>query len=162
MNTRLVISVLVLGALAFACGPRPSRSESAAPMATVATARPARHDARAAIPKLASDFGVRVGGEAVEFAMHVTNAGAKDVEISFPSGQTYDFVVLDSLGRQVWRWGDGRMFTQSLQNKSLSSGDDMDIAERWEHGALHGKYTAVATLRSSNFPMEQRVDFVVQ
>ncbi len=159
MNTRLVIAALVLGAVAFACGPRPSRSESAAP---VATARPVQHAKAAVMPKLASNFGVRVGNESVELSMRVTNAGAKDVEISFPSGQTYEFVVLDSVGRQVWRWGEGRMFTQALQNKSLSSGEAMRIAERWEHGTLHGKYTAVATLRSSNFPMEQRVDFVVQ
>ncbi len=158
MNTRIVISALILGAVAFACGPRPSRSESA----PVATASPARHGKGMTTPRLASDFGVRVGSESVELSMRVTNAGSKDVEISFPSGQTYDFVVLDSAGRQVWRWGEGRMFTQALQNKSLSSGDDMQIAERWEHGDLHGKYTAVATLRSSNFPMEQRVDFVVQ
>jgi len=38
----------------------------------------------------------------------------------------------------------------------------MRIAEDWNAAAVKGRYTAVAKLRSSNFPLEQRVDFVVQ
>jgi len=164
MNTRLVIAALVVGAVAFACAARPSRSESAA-LATAST-RPAtptkRHGRKAAEVKLASNFGVQVDHHAAHFALDVTNAGTSGVEITFPSGQAYDFVVLDSVGRQVWHWAEGRMFTQALQNKLLSSGDTMRIAEDWNAAAAKGHYTAVARLRSSNFPLEQRVDFVVQ
>ncbi len=66
------------------------------------------------------------------------------------------------MGREVWHWADGRMFTQSLQNKLLASGDTMKIAEQWDAPAMKGRYTAVAKLRSSNFPLEQRVSFVLQ
>lgn len=161
MNTRLVIAALVVGAVAFACAARPSRSESSA-LATAGTRQTTRHARKAAAVKLASNFGVRVDHHAAHFALDVTNAGSNGVEITFPSGQAYDFVVLDSVGRQVWHWAEGRMFTQALQNKLLSSGDTMRIAEDWNAPAVKGRYTAVAKLRSSNYPLEQRVEFVLQ
>lgn len=162
MNTRLVIAALVVGAVGFACAARPSRSESSA-VAAAATRPAKRHARKGADVRLASNFGVHVDHHAAHFALDVTNAGANGVEITFPSGQAYDFVVLDSVGREVWHWAEGRMFTQSLQNKLLSSGDTMRIAEEWDAPATRGgRYTAVAKLRSSNFPVEQRVDFVLQ
>lgn len=161
MNTRLVIAALVVGAVAFACAARPSRSESSA-LATAGTRPTTRHGRNTAQIKLASNFGVHVDHHAAHFALDVTNAGASGVEITFPSGQAYDFVVLDSVGREVWHWAEGRMFTQALQNKLLSSGDTMRIAEEWDARTAKGRYTAVAKLRSSNFPLEQRVDFVLQ
>ena len=161
MNTRLVIAALVVGAVAFACAARPSRSESSA-LATAAHTT-TRHGHKAAAVKLASNFAVRIDKHhAAHLALDVTNAGTSGVEITFPSGQAYDFVVLDSVGRQVWHWAEGRMFTQALQNKLLSSGDTMRIAEEWNAPAAKGRYTAVAKLRSSNYPLEQRVEFVLQ
>lgn len=161
MNTRLVISALVVGAVAFACAARPSRSESSA-LATASTRPAARHGHRADDVRLASNFGVRVQNHRLRFALDVMNSGRSGVEITFPSGQAYDFVVLDSVGREVWHWAEGRMFTQALQNKVLSSGDTLRIAESWDAPAMRGRYTAVAKLRSSNYPLEQRVDFVMQ
>jgi hypothetical protein len=111
--------------------------------------------------RLSSKFGVQVGREDVRFALNVTNLGEKRVELAFPSGQTYDFVVSDTLGREVWRWGTGRLFTQALQNKLLGEGDTMAVSERWEPAELHGKYVAVATLHSSNYPIQERVEFVL-
>lgn len=161
MNTRLVIAALVVGAVAFACAARPSRSESSA-LATASTRSVKRHAQKADDVRLASNFGVRVEQHSLRFALDVVNPGRKGIEITFPSGQAYDFVVLDSVGREVWHWAEGRMFTQALQNKVLSSGDTLRIAESWNAPAMKGRYTAVAKLRSSNYPLEQRVDFVVQ
>lgn len=96
----------------------------------------------------------------VEFDFHVTNVGARKLEVNFPSGQTHELVVLDSAGREVWRWSSGRMFTQSLQNRVLHGSDSLSFALRWHH-ATAGHYVAVATLASDNFPMEQRAEFDV-
>jgi hypothetical protein len=111
--------------------------------------------------QIASNLDVRVEQRSVRFALSVTNSGRKNVELRFPSGQTHDFVVVDSVGREVWRWGDGRLFTQGLQNKNLAGGKTMKLAEQWEEPARHGRYTAVATLISANYPVQQRVDFVL-
>jgi len=111
-------------------------------------------------PKLDSRFVVTVQPSAIQFALGVKNVGKKHVELTFRSGQSYDFVVVDSVGREVWRWSAGRMFTQGVQNKQLGSGDSMSAREAWT-APPPGRYTAIATLNSTNFPTEERADFVV-
>jgi hypothetical protein len=173
MNTRLIISLLCAGALAFACGPRshsdtpttlagtlPLHATSVKPGAgTVAvqhTKKPSSKDAR-----IASKLNVTIADNDVRLALDVKNVGAKHAELTFPSGQAYDFVVVDSVGREVWRWSRGHMFTSGVQNKQLGAGDMMQVSESWAT-PKSGHYTAIATLRSSNFPVEERVDFVMQ
>jgi len=145
MRLRYVLPLLVASALAFAyASPLPSHSYQPA----------RRHVVRDTI---ASSLDVKVG-ESVRFSFHVTNSSAKRVELRFPSGQTHDVVVLDPQGREVWRWSQGRMFTQSMQNKVLSASDTLTYTETWhpEHG---GTYTAVASLLSENYPSQQRAEF---
>jgi hypothetical protein len=78
----------------------------------------------------------------------------------FPSGQTHDVVVLDTTGREVWRWSSGRVFTQVLQNKVLRATDTLAFGERWKDPP-RGQYVAVARLASANYPVEERAAFVV-
>lgn len=146
MRLRYVLPLLVASALAFAYA-SPSLSHSTAP-----TAR--RHIVRDTI---AASLDVKVSDE-VTFTLHVTNSSAKRVELRFPSGQTHDLVVLDPVGREVWRWSTGRMFTQSMQNKVLGTTDTLTFTETW-HPSRAGTYTAVASLLSQNYPTEQRVEF---
>jgi hypothetical protein len=110
-------------------------------------------------PDVNGNFAVNVEPHALRFALNLTNAGKRHVELSFPNGQQYDFTVLDSAGREVYRWGEGRMFTQSVQNKLIDGENTMHIDERAEMTLPHGKYIAFATLRSSNFPMKQSSTF---
>ncbi|HEV8447987.1 MAG TPA: BsuPI-related putative proteinase inhibitor [Gemmatimonadaceae bacterium] len=178
MNIRIAIALAFVGALAFACSPRsrsssqnsqPAALASAMPLRTSATGeiveRPERPRARPASSqkteaKLDSHLDVTVQPRAIQFALGVKNVGKKHLELTFRSGQSYDFVVVDSIGREVWRWSAGRMFTQGVQNKQLSGGDSMHARETWM-APTPGHYTAIATLNSANFPTEQRADFVV-
>lgn len=155
MNSRLAITLLCAAAVAFACGPR-SRTE-----ASLVTTHAKRHAASATgdTATINGDFAVNVQPHALRFALNVTNAGRKNVELTFPSGQQYDFAVVDARGREVYRWGATRMFTQSLQNKSLDGGDTLRIDESADLALPHGRYVAVATLRSSNYPVQQRAEF---
>ena len=171
MNTRLIIASLCAGALAFACGPR-SQSEAPEAMATaqrtqrVALLEPTTRASRATTPpsevKLDTRFTVDVADQTVRFALDVRNVGKKHAEVNFPNGQSYDFVVVDSVGREVWHWSASRMFTQSLQNKQLGAGEAMEVHEAWQPPAAAGRYVAIATLKSSNYPVEQRAEFVVK
>ena len=168
MDRRLIISLLCAGALAFACGPRwrtqpPAALASALPVpsTSVLSARtPIRREPRTDT-KVDSRVLVSVVKHTVRFALQVKNVGRKHVELKFPSGQAYDFAVLDASGREVWRWSTGRMFTQGVQDRLLGSGEAMNAAANWAAGKAAGRYTVVATLNSTNFPAEERSEFVV-
>ena len=150
--TFLFVSVLVL---AFACGPRPHGGDNKATSRTQRAATALHGNSL-----LAATLDIRVK-DGVNFGFRVLNTGDKKLEVNFPSGQTHDLVVLDTLGREVWRWSAGRMFTQTLQNKVLRSSDALEYDAHWRD-APRGHYVAVATLASANFPMEQRTEFVVR
>ena len=155
MKGRITFGLLCAAVLAFACGPRASTGDSAG---AIRTSR--AHASAPNGPTLVSTLDVVVkNGVAMDF--RVMNAGTKRLEVNFPSGQTHEVVVVDSLGREVFRWSKGRMFTQSLQNKVLHASDTLDYDAVWQN-APAGKYTAIATLASENFPMEQRAEFVVR
>ena len=166
MDNRLIITLLGAGVIAFACGPR-SRSESGA-VASLQALQPAnKTDDRSkrrvvVLPerKIDSRLNIDVATNEVRFALNVMNVGRKHVELSFPSGKSYDFVVVDSLGREVWHWSTGRMFTQGMQNKQLGTGDVMLVSEVWKR-PRPGHYTAIATLNSSNYPIERHADFTL-
>jgi hypothetical protein len=105
---------------------------------------------------------VHAADSTVRFALHIVNVSKKQVELTFPSGQTYDFMILDSLGREMWRWGNGRMFTQVLRNKPLAGGETLDLEEKWSSSTLPpGRYTARAMLTSQNYPLVQQMEFTV-
>lgn len=168
MNARTVlIPLLCIGALALACGPR---SHTEASLVTTFITKDAPAEAPAPKKSIKKHAGQNVTGvtgvlsvqarnNTVHFALDVTNDGRKNVELTFPDGQTYDFTVLDANGREVYRWAKGRMFTQSVQTKSLEGGETMHIAEHASATLPHGSYVAVATLRSNNFPVQERLSF---
>jgi hypothetical protein len=152
MRSRLLIAVLFVGALAFACGPRSHSSEtpSSVPPEMV----------RQANSPLATSLNVTVDG-GVRLAFNVMNASASKIEVQFPSGQTHDLVVLDESGREVWRWSASRMFTQALQTKQLDAGETIAYDEKWDAAGKRGNFTAVATLNSTSHPVESRVTFTI-
>ena len=119
--------------------------------------RPSRRDT--GVPKVTPSFAVKVDGSTLRFTLDVTNVGRKNVELTFPDGQTHEFAVLDGSGREVYRWSADRMFTQSVQNRTIDGGETLHIAEHATPTLPQGSYVAVATLRSTNFPMQERVAF---
>lgn len=149
MLSRIIVPLLAAAVLVFACGPRTPNP--------VATARPHSSVERGVTSHVMVDT---TRGE-VRFAIEVSNESRKNVELDFADGRTHDFVVLDSAGREVWRWSAGRMFTQGMQNRLLEAHDAVVYAERWTPPAK-GQYTLVAQLHSENYPVQQRVAFSLQ
>ena len=154
MKTRLIVSLFACGLVAFACGPRTRTSESTAPTVTVRQ----KHAPLSA--PLVANLGVEVTDE-VTFALAITNASVKGVELDFPNSQTHDFTVLDSAGTEVWRWSRTRMFTSAFMTKPLGSDDASVYEDSWSPEGRHGRFTVVATLASSNYPLEQRAEFTL-
>ena len=177
MSSRFLIPALCVGSIALACGPR-AHNEASAPrkntksevqLASSAVSQSpikqqgaSRAEGRVEKPTVVAQLYIRADSN-VRFALHVSNVSKKRVELTFLGGQTYEFVVLDSLGRERWRWGSGRMFTQTLRNKLLSGGESVDFEETWKDAALPpGRYTARAMLSSSNYPIAEQTEFVIQ
>ena len=167
MPTKILIPLCLAGAVALACGSR-SHSDAAVPRtarvaATADTPAPAprapRLIADTTTAHIAPNFVVTTHDRALRFNLAIRNEGKKYVELAFPTGQEYDFAVLDNGGKEVYRWGSGRMFTQSRQNRTLDGGDTLRIEEDAKPALAPGSYVAVATLHSSNFPVQQRVAF---
>lgn len=146
MLWRITVPLLAAAGLVFACGPR-------APSPLVG-ARP-----KAGVDKgVASHVMVDTAKGTVRFAIEVANESPRRVELMFPDGRTHDFAVLDSTGREIWRWSAGRLFTQSIQSRLLDAHDRTTYYERWQP-AGPGRYTLVAQLHSDNYPVQQQVEF---
>lgn len=154
-SSRLYIWLLCAGAVALACGPR---ARGAAADSTAAAAPPAPAPGQRDSTMIASSLDVSVR-DGVHFSLHVTNRTGEKVEVRFTSGQTYDFVVLDRAGTEVWRWSADRMFTQAMQTRMLDPDETITFTEAWQPDSLHGEFVAVGKLNSTNYPVEQRVEF---
>ena len=155
MNGKVSLILLASAVLAFACGPR-ARNETTANSAE--SSRPVVHSDPDS--PLSTSLDVSVGDE-VRFDFAVINASKRKIEVNFADGRLHDIVVLDPNGREVWRWSEGKMFTQSIQNRVLRTSDALRFEEAWKDPAP-GSYVAVATLSSENFPVERRVEFTVR
>ncbi len=169
MLWRITVPLLAAAGLVFACSPRtpnPGANARAMVPRTVAGQGTAPGTKTARVESgadrgIVSHVMVDTADGTVSFAIEVTNATGKRVELNFPDGRTHEFVVLDTAGREVWRWSAGRLFTQAMQNRLLDAHDSAIYRERWLPNAP-GQYTLVAQLRSENHPMQQRVDFALR
>lgn len=97
----------------------------------------------------------------VKLALHVVNNGKRRVEVRFADARTHDFAVIDSTGREVWRWSEGRLFTQTMQNRVVDSRETISFDASWTPTRA-GRYTAVALLASANHPLQARTAFLVR
>jgi hypothetical protein len=171
MNLRHAASLVFVGTLAYACSPQSRSTVSSenkvtqrgpvlASMggASVRSTNAVEKTVKSGSTTLKTSFDVVPEGDDMRFTFRVVNAAAKSVEVNFASGQAYDFVVVDSVGREVWRWSSDRVFTQSVRNKLLGKGEAISANEKWSP-AKTGTWTAIAKLTSSNYPIEEKVVF---
>lgn len=102
---------------------------------------------------------VIVTAQDVTFEFGVTNAGSESVDLEFRSGAHADVAVNDD-GTEVWRWGEGRMFTQAIETETLAPGERFAHEMTWEDPPS-GEYTAEAELLSTNVRVTERASFSV-
>ena len=155
MHNRIILPLLCAASVAFAAAPF-SHNEKA-----IASAK--RHAEENTAP-IVSTFDItrpKDDAENLRFSLRVTNNTSKMLELRFPDGQTHDFVVKDFAGKEVWRWSEGRMFTSAMRSETLKGKGETTFEESWSPNGLHGSFTAVAILRSNNFPIETTVQFVL-
>ncbi len=99
------------------------------------------------------------GSERVEFAFTVRNDGTDPIELQFTDGATVEVTVQED-GDEVWRYTEGRLFTQMLQTDRLEPGGEKTYRAEW-HEPNPGEYTAIAHSLAQERDCEGRTRFSV-
>ena len=156
MDNRLILPLLcAASAVAFAAAPF---SHDEKPIATV------KHSAAEKAAPIVTTFDItrpKNDAENLRFTLNVKNNTTKMLELRFPDGQTHDFFVKDFAGKVIWRWSEGRMFTSAMKSETLKGKGETAFEESWNTEGQHGAFTAVAILKSNNYPVETSVQFML-
>lgn len=108
---------------------------------------------------LVSSLQVEAQRDSVRLVLQVTNATSAPLEITFPSGQSYDFSV-SAGGRTLWTWSADMGFIQAVRTETLAPGETRTYAESWTPPAgVSGELTATGRLTSSTHPVERTTVF---
>jgi hypothetical protein len=93
----------------------------------------------------------------VTFVLQILNTTQAPLDITFPSGQRFDFAVRQG-EREIWRWSADMGFTQAVGTERLEGGGTLLYETVWRpEPALRGQFAAVGVLTSSNHPIEQSI-----
>ena len=93
-----------------------------------------------------------VAGQPVTWTLSVKSDEDEAVTLVFSSGQDGD-VVLEREGEELYRWSDGRFFTQALRCRDVPPGATLTFELRGESLDVEpGDYTLRATLAASPAP----------
>jgi hypothetical protein len=111
---------------------------------------------------LAADLTADLTADAVTFAFTVSNADTAPVDLTFRSGMRADVAVSDEddQDREVWRWSEGRMFTQVVETETLEPDESTTVELRWDDPPP-GTYLAEASLAAADVAVTDRVSFEV-
>lgn len=102
-------------------------------------------------------------GDSVEFVLQVTNTTGSEIDLTYPTGQSFDFVVSDAAGREVWRWSADRMFTQAVREEELAAGETLTYSAAWAAaGQPAGDYSVLGTLTVMDRTVQQRTEFTLR
>jgi hypothetical protein len=110
--------------------------------------------------ELPATLSATVNGD-VTLTFTVKNPSAEPVKVVYPSGQKYDFVVIDSTtGKSVWSWSASRTFIQAVNDETVPGGGSLTFVEKWTP-PKKGLYLAHAVLTSTSHRAQAYASFVV-
>lgn len=108
---------------------------------------------------LVSDLRADQTSEEIRFELNISNTGPETVELQFTSGQKVEFRIYKT-DQEIWRWGDGRMFTQALEGESIDPGEEVSFTGTWDDPAP-GQYTVEAELAARNVELSERTELTI-
>ncbi|CAN5631215.1 hypothetical protein BH23GEM3_BH23GEM3_17410 [soil metagenome] len=108
---------------------------------------------------LAASVQAESHGDSARFILQVTNASERPVQLTFSSGQSFDFIVLRE-EREVWRWSNDQMFTQAIREETLAPGETRSYDAIWNPPAgTRGEFTVRGLLTVQEHRVEQQTGF---
>lgn len=99
------------------------------------------------------------------FVFTVENDTGKDAEITFSSGQEYDYMVYDSEGKLVKKLSEGMMYTQAIKEDVLAPGENITYTASYQEvtsGLDKGEYTIEFVFAEQNFQASAKEAFNVE
>ncbi|WP_134701785.1 BsuPI-related putative proteinase inhibitor [Ammoniphilus sp. YIM 78166] len=97
--------------------------------------------------------------------IHVTfgvkNQTEKDVELTFPSGQRYDYVVKNEEGTVVKHYSIDKLFIQAIQTITIKPGDELKYEEVFED-LEPGTYSFEFWITAQDTDLRDQATFIVQ
>jgi hypothetical protein len=97
------------------------------------------------------DVGVRPADGSYQITMIVTNTSDKLLPFRFGSSQTYDVVIADGSGKEVWRWSNGNFFTQVVRSDSIRGGAKWRFDVTWDRKDNNGNRVPPGEYRITAF-----------
>ncbi len=147
--TGLIVGLAILTLAA--CPPRDPPPEP-----PVTTRQPM--DDRSPAAPLASTLQVETLEDSVRFTLMVTNTSGAPLELTFPSGQSFDFVVMEN-GRELWRWSEDKMFTMAIRQETLAPGETRTYHAVWRPPpGVQGRVTVRGFLATQEHRAEQEAE----
>ncbi|MGC8935367.1 MAG: BsuPI-related putative proteinase inhibitor [Thermoproteota archaeon] len=89
-------------------------------------------------------------GEVAKVNLTLTNFGTRTATLTFPSSKVFDFKVLDSSGKVVYRWSQDKVFLTVITNVVLNPGESKSSTLTWKCELPEGEYTIVGFVEAYN------------
>ena len=89
-------------------------------------------------------------GEDIEMTIVLQNRTDEPVNLTFNSGKNYDFIVKKlPENKEVWRWSEGKFFTEALMSMMLDPGERKTFVFKWNQKNNDSK-----KIESGNYKVE--------
>ncbi|WP_100404923.1 BsuPI-related putative proteinase inhibitor [Bacillus solitudinis] len=69
------------------------------------------------------------GNDVLEVTLELKNETGQEAAVDFSSGQTYELVLTNQEGEEVYRFSEGKMFTMALVHKKVAEGESIVFEE---------------------------------
>lgn len=79
------------------------------------------------VDDVAQELTVEEKGGRLLLRLKVHNAGENVYMVEHPTGQNYDFALVDAKGKELWRWSDAMAFTQAFQTFAIEPGTSQEF-----------------------------------
>ncbi|MEP6622363.1 MAG: BsuPI-related putative proteinase inhibitor [bacterium] len=96
----------------------------------------------------------------VTLTLTVTNPATTPADVSFATGQRYEFTISDASGVTLWRWSDGMAFTQLFGTQTLAAGGTLVFTAQWKP-TTKGSFVASGALVSVSHHAGAKATLVV-
>lgn len=66
------------------------------------------------------------------FSLILENRREEELTVNFKSGQTFEIIVRDESEEEVYRFSDGKMFTQAIVTEIIPPGSQIELKDEWD------------------------------